>query len=207
MCGIFGFVLPATSTISQTVLRPTIDSLFVLSESRGKEAAGLAIRDPETIRVYKRDVPASGFLRDRRYRELFEDFDRGNGNGNASVALIGHSRLVTNGTEETHQNNQPVITRDVVGIHNGIIVNADDLWRRYEQLERLCEVDSEIIFSLLSHYLNQGQSLPTAVNEIFESTYGQASVAALFQDLDQLLLYTNHGALLALAQASMLGCG
>ncbi len=199
MCGIFGFVLPEHSSVSQALLRPTIDSLFVLSESRGKEAAGLAIRDRESIQVYKRNVPATGFLRDRRYRQLFEKFRNGHAHG--SVALIGHSRLVTNGTEETHQNNQPVITPDIVGIHNGIIVNADDLWQQFDDLERGCEVDSEIIFGLLSHYLSRGRSLPGAVNKTFESTYGQASIAALFKNLDRLLLYTNNGSLYTAADA------
>ncbi|MEM7582223.1 MAG: hypothetical protein AAF560_02495 [Acidobacteriota bacterium] len=192
MCGIFGFALPETSTVPEAALRPLVDSLFLLSESRGKEAAGLAFRDQDSIRVFKRNVPASSFLRDPQYRTLFDGLGHGD---SASLALIGHSRLVTNGSEEAHHNNQPLITDGVVGIHNGIIVNADALWQRLDGLERRGEVDSEILFGLISHHLGQGGSLPEALEATFELTQGQASIAALFADRDQLLLYTNNGSL------------
>ena len=62
----------------------------------------------------------------------------GNGRLGCSVAVMGHSRLVTNGAQENNQNNQPVVAGDMVGIHNGIIVNDEELW------QRLCRNAAEI---------------------------------------------------------------
>ena len=42
--------------------------------------------------------------------------------------IFGHSRLVTNGTQLNSDNNQPVVKDNIIGIHNGIIVNSDSLW-------------------------------------------------------------------------------
>lgn len=192
MCGIFGLLVPATTTFRSSELRRALDRLFRLSESRGKEAAGLALSAGEEIRVYKRNVPATQFLREERYRRLFRD---DHVRVERPLAAIGHSRLVTNGSEEIHRNNQPVICADSVGIHNGIIVNVDDLWPRYAHLERQSEVDSEIIFQLIRHFVDGGSTLGQATLRTFEESQGQASIAALFADFQRLLLYTNNGSL------------
>ena len=39
-------------------------------------------------------------------------------------SLIGQTRLVTNGTKFL-SNNQPIITDNIIGVHNGIIINND----------------------------------------------------------------------------------
>lgn len=192
MCGIFGLLVPASTAFESSELRRSLDRLFRLSESRGKEAAGLALRTGDQIRVYKRNVPASQFLRETRYRQLFR---QGLFASDAPIAAIGHSRLVTNGSEEIHRNNQPVITADTVGIHNGIIVNADPLWQTFDHLERQSEVDSEVLFQLIRHFVDHGASLGDATLQTFQQSTGQASIAALFADFDRLLLYTNNGSL------------
>lgn len=192
MCGIFGLLVPPATPLGAGELRRAIDRLFRLSESRGKEAAGLAIRAGNEIQVYKRNVPATAFLREERYRAMFRNDHI---DPDSAIAAIGHSRLVTNGSEELHRNNQPVITSDTVGIHNGIIVNAEDLWQRFNQLQRSAEVDSEVLFRLLRLFLAEGSPLGAATLETFTHTRGQASIAALFSDLDRLLLYTNNGSL------------
>lgn len=192
MCGIFGLLVPAQTEFDGSQLRRTLDRLFRFSESRGKEAAGLALRTEDRIEVFKRNIPASRFLRQHGYRQLFRG-DRIQ--PHAPLAAIGHSRLVTNGSEEVHRNNQPVIVDGAVGIHNGIIVNAEALWQRFGDLERRSEVDSEVLFRLLRHFISQGQSLTEATGSTFEHTQGQASIAALFSDMERLLLFTNNGSL------------
>ncbi len=192
MCGIFGLLVPAQTDFDGSQLRRTLDRLFRFSESRGKEAAGLALRTDDRIQVYKRNIPASRFLRQAGYRRLFRD---GRIQPFAPLAAIGHSRLVTNGSEEVHRNNQPVIVDDAVGIHNGIIVNADALWQRFDELERRSEVDSEILFKLIRHFVAQGQTLAEATRSTFAHCLGQASIAALFTDMERLLLFTNNGSL------------
>ena len=37
-------------------------------------------------------------------------------------SVIGQTRLVTNGTKFLSKNNQPIITDNIIGVHNGIII-------------------------------------------------------------------------------------
>ena len=53
MCGIFGILIGNNLNISRTLLKSIVDDLFKLSESRGKEAAGIAICSNNDITVYK----------------------------------------------------------------------------------------------------------------------------------------------------------
>ena len=58
---------------------------------------------------------------------------------------MGHARMVTNGSAESHENNQPVILDGIVCIHNGIIVNDEQLWAAHPDLQRKYEVDTEVL--------------------------------------------------------------
>ena len=194
MCGIFGAVVGEGSRLRQPArLERSLERLFLLSESRGKEAAGIALTSGDALSIYKVGVAASEMLRQKGYRELVKGAAR-RANG-AGLAFIGHSRLVTNGGRELNRNNQPVATGGVVGIHNGIIVNHASVWARHPEIERKLEVDSEVIFALMRAELDRGASLPLAAQRAFREIQGAASVAALFDDRDELLLATNNGSL------------
>jgi asparagine synthetase B (glutamine-hydrolysing) len=64
------------------------------------------------------------------------------------TALL-HTRYATKGEPSNNNNNHPIMTNKVIGVHNGVITNDDDL---FEELgvKRIAEVDSEAIFQLLS---------------------------------------------------------
>ena len=193
MCGIFGGVVGHGSPLREARhLEQSMESLFRLSESRGKEAAGLAVTTDAALTVYKAARPAREMIRDRSYRAFVRDTlsDRTNG-----VAFIGHSRLVTDGGREINKNNQPVMGNGVVGIHNGIIVNHSAIWERHTHLRRESEVDSEVIFALIRDRITAGADLMTATRGTFAELQGVASIAAMFDDRDQLLLATNNGSL------------
>ncbi len=200
MCGIFGVVSNERSSLTPASLRRTADSLFILSESRGKEAAGVAILSGEVIRVSKHPLSASSMIRTREYDDLFRQSlsngscDR-NGSLSGSVSLIGHSRLVTNGAQEIHENNQPVIKEGMVCIHNGIITNVNALWERFPELHREYEIDTEILPDLIRFFYGQGMGLVEAVRKTFALIEGVASVAILLEDVNCLLLATNNGSL------------
>ena len=65
---------------------------------------------------------------------------------------MGHSRLVTNGSQINNHNNQPVIKDNLIGIHNGIIVNNNNLWKENKDLVREFQIDTEILLSMVSNY-------------------------------------------------------
>ncbi len=196
MCGIFGIVPGANGHLSDSrSFRNLTTELYRLSETRGKESAGVAVLDAERISVYKRPVPASRMVRDEGFRRLLSG-----ARARRAEALIGHSRLVTNGSEERHENNQPVIAGEIVGVHNGIVVNDKALWEDHPELERHSEVDTEVVLALVRKFFAETGSLVGAARRAFASIYGNASVALLFPDLDALLLATNNGSLYSYAE-------
>ncbi len=194
MCGIFGISRTAGSPLSPAAFQALVDTLFVLSESRGKEASGLAVQTAEEVAVLKKPYAASRLIRSEDYRRLIDRLT-GPAVASAPLTLIGHSRLVTNGTEEDHHNNQPVSKAPVIGVHNGIIVNDDAIWSEFPALEREYAVDTEVFMALMAHHLRQGAGPAEGLAHTFHAIEGAASVALLLQNQDRLLLGTNHGSL------------
>lgn len=196
MCGIFG-VVAKKETLSEGSLRRAINDLFRLSESRGKESAGLAVLLTDEIRVLKESVAASTMIRSSEYRSLL---DRAIDTCTdpptwPAVALMGHSRLVTNGSQENHLNNQPVVKDGIVAIHNGIVVNDHRLWQEFPSLKQTYQIDTEIILSLFRYFYIQSGDLAQAARQTFAHLKGTASVAVMFEDWDVLILATNNGSL------------
>lgn len=189
MCGIFGIFSSGPGELAAADVHRVADDLFRLSESRGREAAGLALRSATSVSVLKRAVSASAFIRSAGYRKLFAGLETRHGFG-----LIGHSRLVTNGSELVHDNNQPVMKGGLVAVHNGIIVNDEALWRRHSELKRRFEIDTEVIVDLAAARLDAGSSLGDAVVSALSEVEGTVTVAIL-SDGDDAVLATNTGSL------------
>ena len=196
MCGIFGLSCINKAKWEKTQISAMMKDLFLFSESRGKEAAGCAIWRDQHIEVLKSPVAASKMLRTRKYQHLIQqtlqqDYEE----KGQPFACIGHSRLVTTGSQYSAENNQPVIAGQMVGVHNGIIVNYNSLWQRHPKLQRQYQVDTEIIFQLIRTHYTAQSDLIKAVRLTFQEIEGTASLAVFFEDFDLLLLATNNGSL------------
>src|SRR5687768_13133344 len=142
MCGIFGVVCTAEQ---RELARSLTIALLKFSETRGREAAGIAVHDGTRIQVLKQGGTVSEFLANPKLHQLLDD---ALAQPARTLALVGHSRLATNGTQGNIDNNQPVITNGAVALHNGIIVNDQELARRH-QIETRGELDSEVLATLL----------------------------------------------------------
>jgi glutamine---fructose-6-phosphate transaminase (isomerizing) len=198
MCGIFGVLAGRESGFSAKTFKKAVDILFTHSESRGKEASGFAIRSNGNLRVYKQPVRASELLKSHTYSTLLKNaLDDSNGNGSlpTEIAVVGHCRLATNGSRLDNRNNQPVETKGIVGVHNGIIVNELELWKEFSQLHREYEVDTEILLSLIDLFRKQTGSVAEATSLAFSRIQGTASVGVLFSDMPRVLMATNNGSL------------
>src|SRR3989338_2888264 len=145
MCGIFGLAVNETSHFDTASLQSVVGELFKLSESRGKEASGLALMTGDQIRVMKQAAAPSQIMRSGDYRRFFESaFTDGPGRTiRQSATLIGHARMETDGSYRVHGNNQPVCKEGIVTVHNGIVVNYAELWRTFPELRRELEVETE----------------------------------------------------------------
>lgn len=206
MCGIFGYILGSGSPVSADDLKTTLTRLFLLSEARGKEASGLALSNHQRIQVLKAAVPGSQLVKRPDFRRAIQAICADRPPASTAVttglAAIGHSRLVTDGCQGLHDNNQPIYRDDIVVVHNGIVVNAPKLWQQFPDLQRQAEVDTEIIPALLSLFLAKGKSIPQAIQQVFSLIEGETSIAVLFAKHNQLLLATNTGSLFAAKEST-----
>jgi hypothetical protein len=164
-----------------------------MSESRGREASGAVFLDNQTLKVAKHAIAASDLIRRTAWKEAarlaFSEHQE------QAHAVLGHSRLVTNGGAHVHDNNQPVVAAGMVGIHNGIVTNVDDLWQKHAKLDRTCEIDTAVLFALLRKFIDDGLDLSAATRAVFSEIEGGASIAVTFTDSDRVLLATNTGSL------------
>ena len=170
MCGIFGI-------ISQSPPRRThLEMLARRSERRGKDSSGLVkIADGKCVVLRS----------DQRLTKLLRTFSIG-----TSRLVFGHSRLVTNGTED----NQPVVRDGIVVVHNGIVVNHAEIWPQLNAKPRL-GVDTEVIAAIIATHLSQGGDLSKAADKVFELCDGVISCLCLVPLEGKLLAFSNNGSL------------
>ncbi len=145
MCGIWGLVSSGDG-LDREAIEAVVSKLLVLSESRGKEAAGVAITSHSGVAVFKRASAASAMIKTKAYHTFWDQAFHPDA---TAFSAIGHSRLVTNGSALHPNNNQPVAGKGLMTVHNGILVNVDDLWQNHPELTRHAEVDTEAFVALL----------------------------------------------------------
>jgi len=147
MCGLAGILLfypQERSPAAWQQIRDLFTRMLILNEERGRDASGVAlVRADASYLLYKQPVPATELVRMPAYRALLSEVDE------RTTCLLGHTRLPTKGSRWNNLNNHPLKVGHLLGIHNGFITNDDDLFTLLG-LPRQGEVDSEIIFRLLS---------------------------------------------------------
>lgn len=199
MCGIFGLIANPESGITQQKSEEIIKKLFILSESRGKESAGIAVKNTSSnkIEVVKHSIPASELVKSSEYKTFINNSLNSCFNNKITnpFAVIAHARLVTNGSQDNNNNNQPVIKNNAVLVHNGIITNVDDLWGKYSFINREFEVDTEVFIAMINHYITENNSIAKAVQLAYQEIKGTASTAILFSDYNKVLLASNNASL------------
>lgn len=169
MCGIVGFV---GNHQAAPIL---LDGLSKL-EYRGYDSAGLAVRDGDgAIEVVK----AKGRLK------ILAEKTNG-GQALAGDCGIGHTRWATHG-EPSENNAHPHCSDDgnVVGVHNGIIENyqelKDKLLRKGYQF--YSQTDTEVAIKLIDYYYKKYLGTPVdAINHAMVRIRGSYALAVMFRD-------------------------
>ena len=200
MCGIFGIALRQSADMAPDTVRKLLTNLYVFSESRGKESAGLHLYLPDAAVAWtlKGAQAATELLRTKAYEDaLSQGLALAYGNSAESLAqpliVMAHSRLVTNGTAALDRNNQPVRWGGVTMIHNGIVVNVDQLWQANPELKRTAEVDTEVMVAIIDRALREQFDPIKATRSVFSAIKGAASIAWAHEEASLLTLATNTG--------------
>jgi glucosamine 6-phosphate synthetase-like amidotransferase/phosphosugar isomerase protein len=146
MCGIAGYNLASDSRVERTL---AAQALLAGIAERGADAVGYAYGDGSgNVSVTKLQGGASALL------------DELDVPATATQALL-HTRDFTKGRPEVDDNNHPIRHGAVVGVHNGVISNDDELLARHgiDRWTPETSVDSEVIFALMHERRNEPRVL------------------------------------------------
>ena len=169
MCGIVGF------TGRRQAAQVLLDGLAKL-EYRGYDSAGIAVRDGEKdVEIVK----AKG-----RLRVLAEKTN--DGTAMHGTCGIGHTRWATHG-EPSELNARPHCSddRNVVGVHNGIIENYQELREKLQHkgYNFYSDTDTEVAIKLIDYYYKKYEHTPVdAINHAMVRIRGSYALAIMFRD-------------------------
>ena len=170
MCGIFGIV-----SSKKNLNKKDFKKLALLSRERGKDSSGfLTLSENYTVYKFNDDIKNT-------VNQILHD------NNNL---VIGHSRLITNSTFD----NQPVLYNNIACVHNGIILNFEEIFKKLKIVQNL-KIDTEIIPALLNYYLIKKISLDTIIDNILNECKGVINAAVIIPKLGKMLLFSNNGSL------------
>ena len=168
MCGIAGYSLSPDAQVARTLAAQTL--LAGIAE-RGADAVGYAHRSGAAVHatVVKQRTPASQLLD----RVAVPD---------ATTDLLVHVRDYTKGHPSIAANNHPIRHGRVVGIHNGIILNDDELLAEHTcaRAEPQMTVDSEAIFALAAHSRSDPRALEQLHGAMAAAWLDEREPGALF---------------------------
>nr|MCR5615207.1 glutamine--fructose-6-phosphate aminotransferase [Saccharofermentans sp.] len=169
MCGIVGY------TGKKKAAPVLLDGLAKL-EYRGYDSAGISVRDGDKDPVV---VKAKG-----RLKVLSEKTDAGK--AIKGTCGIGHTRWATHG-EPSENNAHPHITDDynVVGVHNGIIENYQQLREKMirKGYKFYSDTDTEVAIKTIDYYYKKYTHDPIeALAKTMVRVRGSYALAVMFKD-------------------------
>ncbi|WP_226953720.1 glucosamine 6-phosphate synthetase [Mesopusillimonas faecipullorum] len=146
------------------------------ARQRGRDSSGLVYETPAGYVIERADKDINWLLKRTNHKK--------------SRVVFGHSRLITNGLSD----NQPVVREDVFVIHNGIIVNHEELWKHISS-KRLQQIDTEVIAALAVEHVKQGRDLNELAEKVLSLCKGVVACAIGFPKLGKLMIFSNNGSL------------
>jgi len=179
MCGIVGYV-------GNKQAAPILLEGLARLEYRGYDSAGIAVRDGEKEAEVVKTIG--------RLKNLAEKTD--NGKALAGTCGIGHTRWATHG-EPSQTNAHPHVSGNctgsgsgkveslVVGVHNGIIENYQELKAKMERhgYQFYSQTDTEVLIKLVDYYYKKYKVGPIdALAKTIVRVRGSYALAVMFKD-------------------------
>ena len=186
MCGIVGYI---GNNNAKDVLLEGLKRL----EYRGYDSAGIAVRcDSSLVEIVKSEGKIDNLV--KKVSSL-------NINGTKG---IGHSRWSTHG-KPSEINAHPHHSDDynVVGVHNGIIENYQELKEKLlrHDYSFYSETDTEVLIKLIDYYYKKYNIGPVdAINKAIVRSRGSFALALMFKDYPDQIWFAKKGSPLIIAK-------
>jgi glucosamine 6-phosphate synthetase-like amidotransferase/phosphosugar isomerase protein len=136
MCALFGW-LDYKHIVPYKVLKKLTQALANAAEERGTDAAGISYIKGGKVTIFKRPKPA--------HKIRFNAPD-------GTTAIMGHTRLTTQGNQKFNQNNHPFyghVDKDFAFAHNGVLYNDMELRKENHLPDTHIETDSYVAVQLI----------------------------------------------------------
>ena len=136
MCALFGW-LDYKHILPHKVLKKLTQALANAAEERGTDAAGISYIKEGRVTIYKRPKPA--------HKIRFNAPD-------GTTAIMGHTRLTTQGNQKFNQNNHPFpghADKEFAFAHNGVLYNDMELRKTKNLPDTHIETDSYVAVQLI----------------------------------------------------------
>lgn len=176
MCALFGW-LDYKHTMSHKVLKKLTQALANAAEERGTDAAGISyIRDDKVV-IYKRPKPA--------HKIRFNAPDD-------TTAIMGHTRLTTQGNQKFNQNNHPFYghaDKEFSFAHNGVLYNDVELRKEKNLPNTHIETDSYVAVQLIEQ---QGKLDFNSLKNMAETVQGNFTFTVLDEENSLYIIKGNN---------------
>lgn len=171
MCGIGALVLGKKKRSKKEfrLIRESFEDLMVATQVRGHHATGAFVVNKSGIKFYKVPLPASQAIKQEGWRKLMGDINE------ETVAVVGHVRFATQGDPDENENNHPILNGSIIGVHNGIIINDDEICTEHPYDE---EVDSAAIFALFAAHSRKSRLSTGSIAKSLEELEGDFAIIA-----------------------------
>lgn len=136
MCALFGW-LDYKHIVPYKVLKKLTQALANAAEERGTDAAGISYIHDGKVTIFKRPKPA--------HKIHFNAPD-------GTTAIMGHTRLTTQGNQKFNQNNHPFYghaDKEFSFAHNGVLYNDVELRKEKHLPNTHIETDSYVAVQLI----------------------------------------------------------
>lgn len=167
MCGIFGMIRTNNSSVNDKRFRKVVRALGIAAQVRGTDATGISFNEQNgKLSIIKRAIPAQNF-------PFIKNIPAN------CKAVIGHTRLTTQGDPCYNYNNHPFLgkaDRRFSLAHNGTLWNDIYLKKVYNLPKTKIETDSYVAVQMLEHY---GKLTMKNVAEVAEELEGSFMLTIL----------------------------
>lgn len=162
MCGISGIFLLQNKKRTKSDyndIRKLTKKLILNTSARGINATGIAVINKDRLYLLKLPIDAEEFVKKKEFKNILQKIDE------TSIAVLSHNRFKTQGSVKNPHNNHPIIHGSIIGIHNGIVSNDKEIFKKLK-IKRKGQVDSESIFAIINDYKKKRKKLVKAFSEI-----------------------------------------
>lgn len=160
MCGLAGWFGECNVSDHQRLRRAkALEALLLANAERGTDATGVGmVHTARPLTLYKRPVSSYVMMQDQYFNRIIRADD-------AEMA-IAHTRYKTMGINKI-DNAHPFMEGAVLGAHNGMITNYDELEEYYKDADfPPLRVDSQAAFRMLSQVSSDAESYEAALSMI-----------------------------------------